>query len=178
MKRRIQRGFSLIELLIVVSIMMVLAGMAVPYLLRARQNAYEVSAVGFLRALQAAQITYRTSNGVYATSFDQLPELAVTPLTAGSNLNSSGNLLGNQGSGQGQGFSQGQHASGGSGGSTSEAVRSSFIFTLTTVSADQWNCTADPLFDRSSGHFFYTDDTAAIRVERGATASASSSVIQ
>jgi len=55
---RRHRGFTLIELLIVIAIILVLAGIAVPYLLRSRMAANEASAVGSMRALNNAESLY------------------------------------------------------------------------------------------------------------------------
>jgi type IV pilus assembly protein PilA len=56
-----EKGFSLIELLIVVAIILVIAAIAIPSLLRARISANESSAVSSLRALNTAQISYNSS---------------------------------------------------------------------------------------------------------------------
>jgi len=53
-----QRGFSLIELLIVVAIILIIAAIAIPSLLHARISANEASAVASLRTLNTAQISY------------------------------------------------------------------------------------------------------------------------
>jgi type IV pilus assembly protein PilA len=55
------RGFSLIELLIVVAIILVIAAIALPNLLQARMSANEASAVGSLNALRRAEAAYVAS---------------------------------------------------------------------------------------------------------------------
>jgi prepilin-type N-terminal cleavage/methylation domain-containing protein len=55
------RGFSLIELLIVVAIILVIAAIAVPSLLRARISANESSAVESLRTINSAEVTYQAT---------------------------------------------------------------------------------------------------------------------
>jgi type IV pilus assembly protein PilA len=53
-----QRGFSLIELLIVVAIILIIAAIAIPNMIRARIAANESAAVGSLRVLNTASVTY------------------------------------------------------------------------------------------------------------------------
>lgn len=55
---RSTKGFSLIELLIVVAIILIIAAIAIPNLLQARLAANESSAAGSLHAIQSAEITY------------------------------------------------------------------------------------------------------------------------
>jgi len=75
------KGFSLTELLIVVAIVLVIAAIAIPSLLRARIAANEASAVGSLRALNAAQINYQSTYPTvgYATALSGLAGTNCTP---------------------------------------------------------------------------------------------------
>lgn len=74
---RRQKGFSLIELLIVVAIILVIAAMSIPNLIRSKMSANEASAVSSLRTINTAQTTYAIAypSAGYA---DQLTKLAAS----------------------------------------------------------------------------------------------------
>ena len=84
-----QKGFSLIELLIVVTIILIIAAIAIPNLLRAKISANEASAVGATRAIVTAEIAYTNSFQTGPTALANLqtpptgcPSAGATPTAA------------------------------------------------------------------------------------------------
>ena len=69
-----QKGFSLIELLIVVAIILIIAAIAIPNLLRSKMAANESSAVGSMRTINTAEVSYVTAYPNQGFSVD-LPSL-------------------------------------------------------------------------------------------------------
>ena len=78
--RNRHKGFSLIELLIVVAIILIIAAIAIPNLLRSRMAANEASAVGALRTLNTACVQYNTTYGGFPPDLKSLGP--GTPATA------------------------------------------------------------------------------------------------
>jgi prepilin-type N-terminal cleavage/methylation domain-containing protein len=72
-----KKGFSLLELLLVVAIILIVATIAVPALLRSRQSANETAAVSNLRLVNSAETSYTVSGG---GNYGTVPELVTAGL--------------------------------------------------------------------------------------------------
>src|SRR2546428_5290380 len=86
-----QKGFSLIELLIVVAIILIIAAIAIPNLLRSRMAANESSAVGTVRTLNTAEVTFSTTYP--AVDFGALTALGGAPATCTTTASSTAACL-------------------------------------------------------------------------------------
>jgi type IV pilus assembly protein PilA len=67
-----QRGFSLIELLIVIAIILIIAAIAVPKFSATQMNAHEMAAVRQIQTIHTAQIQYYSQFQKYASSLAEL----------------------------------------------------------------------------------------------------------
>jgi type IV pilus assembly protein PilA len=75
-----QKGFSLIELLIVVAIILIIAAIAIPNLMRARMSANEASAAGSIRTINTGEVSY--ASAYPSIGFSSLASLGgATPCT-------------------------------------------------------------------------------------------------
>jgi prepilin-type N-terminal cleavage/methylation domain-containing protein len=86
-RRRNRLGFSLIELLIVIAIILIIAAIAVPKLNNQRMAAQEMAAVRQIHTIHTAQIQYYSQFGRYATNLAELgPPTSGSPGPAGADL--------------------------------------------------------------------------------------------
>ncbi len=82
-----RRGFSLIELLIVIGIAVTIIAIAVPHYEKAQWTAHETAALGHLRTLHTAQVQYQAQYGRYASTLAELgPPAAGDESPAGAGL--------------------------------------------------------------------------------------------
>lgn len=86
-KRRRTRGFSLIELLIVIAIILIIATIALPKLNRARMYAQETAAIRTIQTIHTAETQYFSQFGKFATTLAELgPPTSGQPNAAAADL--------------------------------------------------------------------------------------------
>jgi type IV pilus assembly protein PilA len=71
-QNRKRRGFSLIELMIVIAIILIIATIALPKLNRAKMYAHETAAIKTMQTIHTAQTQYQSQFGRFATSLTEL----------------------------------------------------------------------------------------------------------
>ena len=151
------KGFSLIELLIVVAIILIIAAIGVPSFLNSRMAANESSAVSSLRTLNTAQISYNTT---YATVGFAANLTALAGTCTGSNIPTSSNAC----------LIDSVLESG---------TKSGYSFTLQGVSgspASSYQVIAAPLNSMTGVHSFCSFEDALIRVSQTVIATCDSTV--
>ena len=155
---RKHKGFSLIELLIVVAIILIIAAIAIPNLLRSRIAANQASAVGSLRTLNTAEITYSSTynSGFSATLSYLQPTTAATPASTAAGLIDS--VLAS-GSKSGYSFTYSSAA-------TDSAGR-----------IDNYSITAVPINTSTGTNYYFTDQSGVIRQNSTTTAGSTDSPI-
>jgi len=149
--RNKQKGFSLIELLIVVAIILIIAAIAIPNLLRSKMAANEASAVATLRTLNTASISYSTTYGGYPTSLTVLGPVAAGTAPSSTTADLIDNQLAND-----------------------PATKSGYTFTFTNT-AGYYTITATPVTVGVTGQrYFFTDQSGVIRVNGAGAATVAS----
>jgi prepilin-type N-terminal cleavage/methylation domain-containing protein len=145
------RGFSLIELLIVVAIILIIAAIAIPNLLKSRIAANQASAVGSLRTINTAEITYAST---YNTGYSPgLSDLA--PPASGAGSASSAGMIDSV---------------------LAAGVKSGYSFTYATTATsgtgryDTYTLNGAPSTVGTTGtNYYFTDQTGVIRQNSSAS---------
>ncbi len=167
---RKQKGFSLIELLIVVAIILIIAAIAIPNLLRSRIAANEASAVGSLRTINTAEVTYASTypaNG-FANNLAYLGPGSTAGNTTAASTNAVllDSVLGCSGATS----------------SGSTCTKSGYTFSVSgpaTLPISTYNSNAGPITVNQTGvRYFYSDASGVIRYNLTAAASSTDAPLQ
>ena len=149
---RKQKGFSLIELLIVVAIILIIAAIAIPNLLRSKMAANQASAVGSLRTLNTACIAYSTNYNQFPAALTNLGHMA----SGGTASSTSADLIDSV---------------------LALGTKSGYTFVSTAGSLNQsYSITATPITAATTGqNMYYTDQSGVIRVNTSGSGANSAS---
>jgi len=157
------QGFSLIELLIVVAIILIIAAIAIPSLLRSRIAANQASAVGSLRTINTVEVAYAsTFNTGYSSTLSDLGGTGTTA-TASAAL-----LIDNT-------------LATGTGGNNPAKAGYSFVYVASAPDSSNhingYTLNANPLSNQTGTNYYYTDSTMVIRFNSSQAATASDNPI-
>ena len=140
-ERRRDRGFSLIELLIVIAIILIISAIAIPRIMSTKKLANQVAAIKSCQTINTAQIQYFAQFGRYASTLAELgpPPGDAGPSPAAANLVDE-NLV--------------------------DGIHLGYAFSMIGTPAG-YSVNADPLSPDSGGRTFYTDHSATVRYRDG-----------
>ena len=163
--RKQEKGFSLIELLIVVAIILIIAAIAIPNLIRSKLAANEASAISSMRSINTAQVAY---NATYPDS-GYSSALSVLGPPSGSQ-----GCVNNNDATSASACLLDTVLSGG--------TKAGYHFTMSSAAAvpnPAYQSSADPITPGASGQrHFFSDATGVIRQNQGAPANSSDTPIQ
>jgi type IV pilus assembly protein PilA len=140
-QNRKRRGFSLIELLIVIAIILIIVAIAAPRLDKARMHSQEMAAIRQIQTLHTAQTQYYSQYGRYATSLAELG-----PPTSGQAGPSAADLIP---------------------GDLAQGVKTGYVFQLQGGPAGYTLNVNPQVFNSSGRRTFYSDQTLVIRENWG-----------
>lgn len=153
--RRKEGGFSLIELLIVVAIILIIAAIAVPNLVRSRMSANEASAVASMRTIITSEIIYSStytvgfSSNLLSLSDGGTPTNCIPPAVASA---SAACLLDSN---------------------VASGTKSGYVFTYAPSggTSGSYTLNGDPGTPGAGQRHFYSDQSNVLRVNNSAVAS-------
>jgi len=136
-----RRGFSLIELLIVIAIMLIIITIALPRLTRARMYTQEVAAMAAIRTIHTAQTLYLSQFNRYATSLAELG-----PPASGSANASAADVIGND---------------------LANGVKQGYVFTITGNQGGYIVQAMPQVYNTGGSRTFYSDQTMVVHEHYG-----------
>jgi prepilin-type N-terminal cleavage/methylation domain-containing protein len=158
--KKIAKGFSLIELLIVVAIILIIAAIAIPNFLRSRVAANQASAVASLHTMNLAEATYSST---YGGGFSIDMQSLASPATAGANPSSTA-----------AGLIDSTLASG---------SKSGYSFTYSPGAVDgsgrinNYSFAASPISSSTGTNYYYSDESGVTRLNATSPAGSTDSPV-